>query len=903
MEDVTNILKTYVIGEQADDHLPQLLPAAADTTATAPVPVQTHLEENVAPIIEAIEEPLKIERIYVDSLAVEDEERELARAEYHLRAQGAQLEGESTLRRMHRLESESSIESLRLARCAHVFADCNFTRTEDFSSFTVTVAQPRELEVIIALQRRRVARDKSQMAKARLEMETAGKTYIGETSLQQSRRLETSESLEEERTLREATRQLSTAVQDNATTLEQGSKLQEKSAKEVLVDGTVEMAQAVERSGQKQIEVREADGTAYELTTAGVELCGELYIGGTRRARPESESSEEAVREREAISAAYEIHQSGIDLRGAARFGAKRGHYESASSLESSLYGGGPTAVDLIREESKSHFDAIIEIGTWAEPLLLRARERRAVRVPAAVVKLRTEQKINLAAAREGKSVIDYERTDESQSKKYQAASEQTQSYGVQKAQSYQHHETYSFQQSEQFQVPLQYQRSQESHMAQQFQQSYLSQKEQESHQTQHFQQLQQSQQQAQEMRHTTSAEEATLLAGIDAERLLAGSHERTLQGFGKATESTISTVPEFADEHATSIVFLENLEQPDEVTDGTLRTGRRLATNLSAKSFQKEETSLSCMLAQDTSTESQTDTNISTPNLQASSFSGTSMRSESAVTSTSLNRSSEMYAVTGRARERVSTSAASHFTEYGEAAENCAVLMKRTGGLYEKAGAILAEAVIGESTVFSLCVPGFFLEMGLTGTTENSVKKAAYENYCRILEVKPILRKKESSVAFVEALAVENSLKILYSEETLHALNLNTANITSRMHLTNYACLLPAHRAASLLLPLVSQNRIGLVVPMRVSHSPLHYPESLSVTNFSELEVTNESFAIRNQHGSKEMETEYVSHQTEIYSVYQDVYPTYLSSPLQVFRKVYWNKISQMEHNTLELL
>ncbi|GMS84198.1 hypothetical protein PENTCL1PPCAC_6373, partial [Pristionchus entomophagus] len=187
VEDVTNILKTYVIGERADEHLP--LPDSITDEIEAPPPAQIEDHEAPPPVMDDLP---KIERIYVDELEFEEEEKTLEKAEIHLKAQGAHLEGESTLRRMRRIESESSINSDR-AQCSHVFADCEVVKREDSSTFIVTVALPRTVEIICEMRR---SRRKKREERVKIESEKEGRIYEGETVLRRERRLETSDSLE-----------------------------------------------------------------------------------------------------------------------------------------------------------------------------------------------------------------------------------------------------------------------------------------------------------------------------------------------------------------------------------------------------------------------------------------------------------------------------------------------------------------------------------------------------------------------------------------------------------------------------------------------------------------------------------------------------------------------------------
>ncbi|GMS84199.1 hypothetical protein PENTCL1PPCAC_6374, partial [Pristionchus entomophagus] len=410
VEDVTNILKTYVIGERADEHLP--LPDSITDEIEAPPPAQIEDHEAPPPVMDDLP---KIERIYVDELEFEEEEKTLEKAEIHLKAQGAHLEGESTLRRMRRIESESSINSDR-AQCSHVFADCEVVKREDSSTFIVTVALPRTVEIICEMRR---SRRKKREERVKIESEKEGRIYEGETVLRRERRLETSDSLEmaekreeekieemrmeemkemerrekievkmEEERRKEEKIQVMERVEIREERIEVREKKREEKEKEMELEVKIE-----ERKEEKKKEMkeREAEGGEYHLHTEGMELRGEVKMGGRSRT-VESESSEEMEREREAEGGQYSIHQEGMHLQGEMRM--KRVHrFDSVSSADSSIYGGGPTIVDLTREESHSHFEAIIEIPRREDSLIFKLRERR-MKATQPIVQV-TQQRLN----------------------------------------------------------------------------------------------------------------------------------------------------------------------------------------------------------------------------------------------------------------------------------------------------------------------------------------------------------------------------------------------------------------------------------------------------------------------------------------------------------------------------
>lgn len=180
VEDVTNILKTYVIGERADDFLEEESLQAIHYEATA--------DRTPSPV-----ELKKIEKIYVDTLEIEEKIQETA--EIRLLQEGHHFEGEGALKRVRRLETEDSIEVAPKVRCANAFADCNLTRREDSSNFTVHIAVPLLQAMSMILTRRRTEKRK-EFSKA-FAMEQAGQFFEEEASLRRERRVESAEEEEQ----------------------------------------------------------------------------------------------------------------------------------------------------------------------------------------------------------------------------------------------------------------------------------------------------------------------------------------------------------------------------------------------------------------------------------------------------------------------------------------------------------------------------------------------------------------------------------------------------------------------------------------------------------------------------------------------------------------------------------
>ncbi|GMR36421.1 hypothetical protein PMAYCL1PPCAC_06616 [Pristionchus mayeri] len=623
VEDVTNILKTYVIGERADEHLPQ--PESIEQAKEAPLPQIEDHEASPPPI----EEMPKIERIYVDELEFEEEEKTLEKAEIHLKAQGAHLEGESTLRRMRRIASESSINSDR-AQCSHVFADCEVVKREDSSTFLVTVALPRTVEIICEMRR---ARKKKREERVKIESEKEGRIYEGETTLRRERRLETSDSIEmaerreermeeerieemmeiekrkkmevkmEEERREEEMAQVMERVEIREERVEmreekrEEAKIEERKEIEVKMEERKEVEIKMEEKKEKEMKEREAEGGEYHLHTEGMELRGEVRMGGRRR-MVESESSEEMEKEREAEGGQYSIHQEGLHLQGEMRM--KRMHrFDSVSSADSSVYGGGPTLVDLTREESKSHFEAIIEIPNRSDSLLFKLRERR-MKATQPIVQV-TQQRLN----------------DEVRMK--MEVKEERKMEVIER-----------------------------------------------------------------------SEEHATLTAGL--QRTESSSHlkEETLKE--KRIERTGGTLVESSEEHAMNVVLLENREREEDESARVLPQVRTAGEKARLAEYSNQSTTLSASLQTESASSSSASKEVITSRKESHSHETRAASHSSAATSSSLNKTHDSFAVVGRAKERPSSSASSRFQEYSNLQENCAILMNRSGGLYAKSEKTVSE-------------------------------------------------------------------------------------------------------------------------------------------------------------------------------------------------------------------
>uniref|UniRef100_A0A1I7T1W5 Lipase_3 domain-containing protein n=1 Tax=Caenorhabditis tropicalis TaxID=1561998 RepID=A0A1I7T1W5_9PELO len=325
IEDVTNILKTYVIGERADDVLAEEqlrlhYEQTADKTPS-PIPIE------------------KVEKIYVDELQkdrieIEDPEK----ANIYLVKDGRHFEGEGALKRVRRFETEESIEKptvIRMEpRCAHAFADCDVAKKEDTSNYTVKIAIPLVHTITFLLKKSKMMR---QQKAAGYEMEQEGQRFEDETTLRRIKRYETEE--EEE--------------------------------KHVAVVQHVEEVKIATMKTQKEVE---AEGGQFEMSQEGVHLRGEVAFK-KRGKHLDSESSEERFIEREAEGGQYAMQMEGERLLGEKKFRSKGRHYESESEESmASWNGGSPTLVDLVKKESSSIFEATFETTNNHSPIVVEIK-------------------------------------------------------------------------------------------------------------------------------------------------------------------------------------------------------------------------------------------------------------------------------------------------------------------------------------------------------------------------------------------------------------------------------------------------------------------------------------------------------------------------------------------------
>ncbi|KAK5967034.1 hypothetical protein GCK32_010034, partial [Trichostrongylus colubriformis] len=658
VEDVTNILKTYVIGERADDYLEEEIPQALHYEATAdrtPSPIQTE----------------KVEKIYVDTLEREEEQlREPEKAEIKLMQEGYHFEGEGLLKRTRRLETDDSLEIVAKARCANAFADCDLIRREDSSNFTVHIAVPLVQAISMILTRRRAQRRQQEFSKE-FAMEQAGQFFEEETSLRRLQRRV--ESAEEE--------DLST----QKLVQEQEALLQKAVANEVKVEK------------ERIVREAEAQGGSYEMEQEGLKLIGEAVIKRRERAF-DSESSEEILppkkiimEEREAQGGQYAMEMEGLTLRGEKTFRKERMHFESESEESVQWDGGSPTIVDLVKKESDSYFDVVFETVNTYEPQFMqikRAVMKKASCEVNSAFMVPSDDSEEASVVRKDKSLWAESFSGRELSEQYAnvtialqnivkqgdkdmfaegnlAAVSRSKALGrFREMREEQAMMLYGFENTKPRQSEANVVRKEKNLHAANFQTA------------------------AAEFEHVTFS------TGL--------SHTGEMLGVQSSskTPNTINVAAklnEMSQEHATSVIYLQKMPGLlDQYADGTMKDkhvrGEFLKTRAASDSAVtshlaiKKETSLPSLIS--------VQKDLATANMSSSTLRAWASESHVASSTLMLSKGAKVETAAVKIRDRHRQEAMTHVAEYGQAQEHCAVMLKNTGGAHGATSAALAEAV-----------------------------------------------------------------------------------------------------------------------------------------------------------------------------------------------------------------
>ncbi|ETN68720.1 hypothetical protein NECAME_15672 [Necator americanus] len=653
VEDVTNILKTYVIGERSDFVEEEVVHAI-------------HYEETVAKTPPMVEEK-KVERIYVDTFDREVQ-REPEKAEILLLQEGIHFEGEGALRRLRRLETDDSVEITHRARCANVFADCSLMRREDSSTFTVYIDVPLVQTISMILYKRRMPWERRQETSKAYAMEQAGQVFEDQANLQRVRRFESAE--EEEQ-------------QNMVTILQQEEVFQRAVVHEV--------------RAERELREIEAEGGNYEMEQQGQQIKGEMVIKRRGRAL-ESQSSEElpppkkiVMQEREAEGGQYEMEMQGMTLRGEKTFRHEGRRYESES--EESWNGGSPTIVDLVKKESDSYFDVVFETANNYEPQAMFIKravlKKESCEVNSAFM-VPSDDSEEASAVRKEKLVWRESYNGRELSEQYANVT-----IGMQKL----------IKPNEKEQEIM----SNLAAVAQSKSEArFREMREEQAMMLYGFENTRPSIGEAKTVRKEktvngasffTSAaefEHVTLATGLTSSGEMLG-----VQGSSKTPNSISASARfnEMSSEHATSVIFLQkDQRQQDHYVEGIAKDKHFRGELLRTKSSSESAITSHLALQKAASYPSFMDVQkcFASVNKTTSGFRSWASESHTTTSTMMLSKGAATQTAAVKVRDGHRQETTTHIAEYGNAMEHCAVMLKNTGGAHGVTSAALAEAVTG---------------------------------------------------------------------------------------------------------------------------------------------------------------------------------------------------------------
>ncbi|KAI6221558.1 Copine domain-containing protein [Aphelenchoides besseyi] len=338
IDDVTDIVKTYLIGQGVNDEEPEpeALPEFAFESAS----------DNLSDVVEPL--PLQ-SKTYIDHLERE-EEKKLEKRDFNLVTEGKEFHGVTVIAPGREVFSDTeSVDSIvaqrRQPRCPTVQADCDLQRREDRSSNEVIFAQPRTAEIALILRRERYIHKQRKLEKAAYGMERDGQEFRDRTVLHATRRFESADEEEEPKTL-----------------------VEEPPAVVQLPPPVV------------PIEAEPLGDVHYDLVQEGQNLQGDSALRRLRKfSSADSERSSIILVEHEPPPASYDFEVSGRHLEGASMLRRKQKRYSEASADEIAVAAarqrGGVTHVTAIKKEDDSFFEFIMECPNRGPDVQRRLRE------------------------------------------------------------------------------------------------------------------------------------------------------------------------------------------------------------------------------------------------------------------------------------------------------------------------------------------------------------------------------------------------------------------------------------------------------------------------------------------------------------------------------------------------
>lgn len=425
IEDVTKILKTYIVGERNDLLQDQALDQAT-VDATDEFTTGRYRYESTSAAEALIPSYELTEKEYVDVL---EKELEISRppSDIRLLSEGQHYEGHSEIRTRKSVESETTTTSESIVAhgyvpsyCEHVYVECKLKRTEDYSLNEVNVAMPNVFSAVLSLIRERIVQQLPQFASYGMEQQR--KQYTSETTTQRVPRFQFAKSKE---LMATTTKTVETKKEPSflfeKPQLIEPIKIPELNIMELeirrMADTSAISANfAIPRTGQSQLDIEhhyeyhKARGETYGLQQQGQHYEGETVIRETQHFFT-SESKESSLEERttqkqrevemtaeqvgeqinQITPTFYEMEVHGQHYKGESRLQYIR--HLSSESVEEEESLGGPTSIDLVKKEARGEFEVVIVISNDQRGSPKSFRENETPQAISFVAQVSTEGK------------------------------------------------------------------------------------------------------------------------------------------------------------------------------------------------------------------------------------------------------------------------------------------------------------------------------------------------------------------------------------------------------------------------------------------------------------------------------------------------------------------------------
>ncbi|VDK43585.1 unnamed protein product [Anisakis simplex] len=361
VEDVTKLLKTYIIGQRVELQQQQLQQAittphvqieldqaaidASDEFTSSHTYERTSDNEDLS--------SMHIERVgheYIDKLQPKPRsklpiEQQPAPTDIRLQTEGHRFSGQSLLvKRSAQVESEESSESTTTTAdfecCEKVFAECELIRTEDSSRNEVVVSEPHTFSAQLELIHKRHLLMSASSLVEKEEDATSKRRAITECDL---------------------------------------VRTEDCSWNSVVI--AMPRLEFVKTSLKAFSAVQQAEAASYDIQQQGQVFVGQTTVKKQRIMHYESADETPVERVSEALPANYGMQQLGQQFKGEALLKRTR-HFISSDSVEDEQPEqrqqqpkGGITQVDLVKNTSHAHFDVTIVISNDLKPPPIRLKE------------------------------------------------------------------------------------------------------------------------------------------------------------------------------------------------------------------------------------------------------------------------------------------------------------------------------------------------------------------------------------------------------------------------------------------------------------------------------------------------------------------------------------------------